>query len=327
LREANISLSPLDFVDLKIGRQVLTWGTGDLLFINDLFPKDWESFFIGRDDEYLKVPSDAVKFSFFLDKVNLDVIYSPLFNSSVYIDGSRLSYWNPILGRTAGRDFIFSDDDRNRFYHDSEFALRAYKNVRGTEFALYGYYGYWSTPEGFNPSTVELFYPKLAVYGASARTSLLGGIGNLEMGYYDSRDDRDGDDPLVANSEIMFLAGFERELMRDFTGGVQYFLEWMKDHDNYEDGLGGAPGRDEYRHLLTVRLTRLLMNRNLTLSLFTFYSPSDEDAYLRPKVHYKITDQCSAEIGGNIFLKSEAHTFFGQFYKNTNVYAGVRWGF
>ena len=327
LREANLSLSPLDFMDLKIGRQVLTWGTGDLLFINDLFPKDWKSFFIGRDDEYLKAPSDAVKFSFFLDFVNMDLIYSPVFNGSNYIDGSRLSYWNPILGRTAGRDFIFGDDERNRFFDDSEYALRLYKNVGSTELALYGYYGYWSTPEGFNPSSVELFYPKLAVYGASARTSLLGGIGNVEMGYYDSRDDREGDDPLVRNSELRFLVGFERELMRDFTGGFQYYLEWMKDHDEYEDGLGDAPGRDEYRHLLTMRLTKLMMNQNLKLSLFTYYSPTDDDAYLRPKVHYKITDQWSAEVGGNIFIKSDAHTFFGQFYKNTNAYAGIRWGF
>jgi hypothetical protein len=63
LREANIFTRPLDFVDLKVGRQILTWGTGDLLFINDLFPKDWESFFIGRDSEYLKAPSDAAKHS------------------------------------------------------------------------------------------------------------------------------------------------------------------------------------------------------------------------------------------------------------------------
>ena len=65
IREVNLSLSPLDKVDVKIGRQVLTWGTGDYLFVNDLFPKDYKSFFIGRSDEYLKKPSDAIKFSFF----------------------------------------------------------------------------------------------------------------------------------------------------------------------------------------------------------------------------------------------------------------------
>ncbi|MCH9022053.1 MAG: hypothetical protein IID32_04745, partial [Planctomycetes bacterium] len=77
LRAANLLTSPYDSMDLKIGRQVLTWGTGDLVFINDLFPKDWQSFFIGRDSEYLKAPSDAVKISLFSDPVNLDIVYTP----------------------------------------------------------------------------------------------------------------------------------------------------------------------------------------------------------------------------------------------------------
>ena len=52
LREANLGFSPQAITDIKIGRQILTWGTGDLLFINDLFPKDWPSFFSGRHVDY-----------------------------------------------------------------------------------------------------------------------------------------------------------------------------------------------------------------------------------------------------------------------------------
>ena len=53
IREAHVSASPFTWLDVKLGRQILTWGTGDLLFINDVFPKDFVSFFIGRDGEYL----------------------------------------------------------------------------------------------------------------------------------------------------------------------------------------------------------------------------------------------------------------------------------
>jgi hypothetical protein len=66
LREAHVLVFPSDFVDLKVGRQILTWGTGDLVFLNDLFPKDFQSFFIGRDESYLKAPSNSIKASFFL---------------------------------------------------------------------------------------------------------------------------------------------------------------------------------------------------------------------------------------------------------------------
>jgi hypothetical protein len=328
LRDLSLSFSPHDIVDVKLGRQILTWGTGDLLFVADFFPKDWVSFFIGRDTEYLKAPSNAARISLFFDFFNLDLVYVPEFCGSEYIDGSRLSYWNPLLGRIAGRDFVFHDDEPDDFGRDSEYTIRLSKNIDGTEFALYGYTGFWQTPEGVEPALSRLVYPELSIFAASIRDALFGGIGHLEIGYYDSRDDGSGKDPFIRNSEIRFLVGFERELSQDFTGGFQYYLEYMQDYEEYEGHLpSGMNKKDEYRHVLTLRLTKLLMNQNLTLSFFTYYSPSDEDGYMRPKINYKINDQWTAELGGNIFFGSDDHTFFGQFKKNTNAYAGIRFSF
>lgn len=326
LREFNLLFSPLEMMDVKIGRQVITWGTGDLLFINDLFPKDWESFFIGRDDEYLKAPSCAIKASLFFDFLDLDLVYVPLFNNSEYIDGSRISYWNSMLGRTAGQDFVFADEERDNYGSDFEFAARLAKTINGAEVALYSYYGFWKTPEGVIPAISRLFYPRLAVYGASLRAPLLGGIGNLEFGYYDSLEDHGGADPFIRNSEWRFLTGFEHELARDFTGSIQYYVEYMQDYRAYKQ-TAGPLAKDEFRHLLTLRLTKMLLNQNLRVSLFVYYSPSDKDSYLRPKVHYKINDSLAVDAGFNLFFGSDDHTFFGQFEDNTNIYTGLRWSF
>lgn len=326
-REANVLL-PFDFADVKIGRQVLTWGTGDLLFVNDLFPKDWQSFFIGRHDEYLKGPSDAVKASFFTDVVNLDLVYVPRFNPDCYIDGERLSYWSDALDRRAGEDDRVRDVERDDWFHDFEGALRVFKNFGGYEVAAYCYDGYWKSPAGMDPDTGQATFPSLSVYGASVRGPVGKGIGNLEVGYYDSRDDQGGDDPLVRNGEVRALIGYEQEIARDFTMGLQYYLEVMMDYGDYKRTLPAAiHARDEDRHVVTLRLTRLLLNQNLRLSLFAYYSPSDRDAYLRPKVHYKISDHWSAELGANVFLGSDPYTFFGQFENDSNVYLGARWAF
>jgi len=328
LREANVVFAPFDFLDVKLGRQVLTWGTGDLLFINDLFPKDWVSFLIGRDDEYLKAPSDAVKLSFFTDAANLDLVYTPRFRSDDYVTGSRLSYWSDALGNLAGQDARVHDSEPHRWLRDDEIALRLYKNIGGYEVALYGYRGFWRTPAGMNPATGKATFPRLAVYGASARGTVGKGIGNIEVGYYDSLDDRSGTNPFVRNSEARFLAGYEQEIGRDFTAGFQYYLEWMMDYGSYRRTLPpGVRPRDEFRHVLTTRLTKLLMNQNLRLSLFVFYSPSDADAYLRPKAHYKIDDHWAVEAGANFFLGARDHTFFGMFEENSNVYAALRFSF
>jgi hypothetical protein len=328
LREANLLIRPLTFTDLKVGRQILTWGTGDLIFINDLFPKDWNAFFIGRDPEYLKAPSDAIKLSFFFAFLNLDVVYTPRFDSDRFIDGSRISFYNGLLGLRSGRDAVVSVDKREDWFEEDEVAWRIYKNIRGYEVAAYGYKGYWKSPGGVDPILQRVTFPPLSVYGASVRGAVGRGIGNLELGYYDSENDRSGENPLIRNGEFRFLAGYEQEVFKNFTVALQYYLEYMLDHEAYLRTLPmGSPGTDENRHVLTVRFTHLLMNQNLILSFFTFYSPSDEDAYLRPKVHYKVTDAWSAEVGGNVFVGKEDHTFFGQFEKNSNVFTGVRYSF
>jgi hypothetical protein len=327
MREANVFLRPRDYMDLKVGRQILTWGTGDLVFINDLFPKDWQSFFIGRDTEYLKAPSDAAKISLFGDWANLDIIYTPRFDHDRFISGERISYWNSNLGRLAGQDAIVHTDKPNDWFRDSEIAARVYKNINNYELALYGYHGYWKSPGGQDITMSQAIFPDLNVYGASLRGAVGKGIANAEIGYYDSTDDQSGNDPLINNSEMRYLIGYTREIGKDFTMGLQYYIEQMLDFGAYKRNHPGDPARDEDRHLVTLRLTKLLMNQNLRCSLFTYYSPSDKDVYMRPNVNYKASDNVAVEVGSNIFFGDYPNTFFGQFQNNTNIYAGLRYSF
>ncbi len=327
MREANIFTRPTDFMDLKIGRQILTWGTGDLVFINDLFPKDWQSFLIGRDTEYLKAPSDAAKVSLFGEAVNLDIIYTPRFDPDRFISGERISYWNSNLGSTAGRNAIVHTDKPNDWFGDSEIAARLYKNISNYELALYGYHGYWKSPVGMNAATNQAIFPDLNVYGGSVRGTVGKGIGNAEIGYYESADDLSGKNPLISNSEMRYLLGYTQEIGRDFTMGLQYYIEQMLNYGPYKKNLPPGPARDRYRHLTTLRLTKLLMNQNLRLSLFTYYSPSDKDVYMRPNANYKVSDNLAVELGSNIFFGDYPNTFFGQFRDNTNIYTGLRYSF
>ncbi len=327
LRQANISFSVGENTDVKIGRQILTWGTGDLIFINDLFPKDWNSFFIGRDVEYLKAPSDSVRIRTF-SLVNVDAVYTPRFASDRFIDGRRISYWNSSLGRTAGRDAVVKTESRSQWFTDYEAAVRIYKNVNGVEAAVYAYRGYWKSPAGSSADGSKALFPRLNVYGASARWHAVGGICNVETGYYDSVDDRDGNDPLIRNGEWRILTGYERELARDFTAAFQAYLERMTDYAAYKKNLpAGMHPKDHNRVVLTTRLTKLAMNQNLTLSAFVFFSPTDSDSYTRLRASYKVTDDWLVEVGANVFAGSHDYTFFGQFEDASNVYAAARYSF
>ncbi len=348
LREANVQFSPFPWADVKIGRQILTWGTGDMLFINDLFPKDWQSFFIGRDVEYLKAPSDALKVSMFTHIMNADFVWVPLFNPDRYITGERLSYWNPLTGQLEGRNLQLSTDEPNRWFRDMEWHARLYRNLtlfdKTYQIAGYYYNGFWKSPGGFNPENNHAIFPRLQVWGGSARGPVWKGIGNVEVGYYDSTQDAHGKNPFINNDEFRFMLGYEQNMEdifktiagqkygtmigRDLTFGTQYYSEWMMNYGRYRNTLPpGIDPRDEVRQLVTFRVTKLLMDQNLELSLFTYFSPSDVDVYMRPQVSYKLTDYWTVDAGANLFFGQETHTFFNQFDKNSNVYMGLRFSF
>jgi len=327
LRVLRLSFRPLRSVDLQLGRQIITWGTGDLLFINDLFPKDWQSFFIGRDEEYLKAPSDAVRAGWFGSKISLDLVYTPTFDPDRYIRGERISFFDPQTGEARGDDAPLRTDRPDEPFDDDEIALRVYGRVGPWEITGYGYDGFWKSPAGFDPLSGRGTFPALSVLGAGARGPLGPGIVSVETGYYDSRSDRDGSDPLIANGELRLLVGYEMELARELTGGFQYYLEHMLDHDAYLENLPAGEPRDENRHVLTVRLTRLLRSQTVTASLFVYYSPSDRDGYVRPRLTYALNDAWILEGGANLFFGDEDHTFFGQFDKGSNVYGAVRFSF
>lgn len=325
-REAWAFLRPTEFLDLKIGRQVLTWGTGDLVFLNDLFPKDWQSYFLGRDAEYLKAPCDSAKISLFSEHINADIVVTPRFARDRFITGQYVSYWNGMLGRLAGNESQLHYNVPDHWFEDTEYAVRLYRTVKAYELAFYGYLGFWKGPAGLNPLGEGIF-PRLHVYGASARGPIAGGIGNIEVAWYNSLEDPDGRDPSINNSEMRYLVGFTREIGRDFTGSVQYYVEQLLDYHHYREHFEGDHPRDELRHVLTLQLTKLLMHQNLELSLAGYWSPSDADAYLRPKALYKWTDHISQELGANIFLGRQDNTMFGQYKANTNVYMALRYSF
>ncbi|MBI3989129.1 MAG: hypothetical protein HY347_05890 [candidate division NC10 bacterium] len=328
VREVYIDSPPIPKVDVRIGRQILTWGTGDFLFVNDLFPKDYLSFFIGRQSQYLKVASDALKASLFVEPLSLDVVAIPFFTPDRVPTGERLSFFDGLSGRIVGKDADLTLEEPKETFGNTEVTLRLLGHFQSYEVALYGFTGFFHSPVGVkDPMKRVLFYPKLNVYGASTRGPALGGIANVEIGYYDSREDRAGRDPFVENPSIKYLVGYERQPWADFTLGVQYFLDQMLKFDRFQASLPpGAPTRDELRHLLTLRLTQFLRYQTIELSLFVFYSPSDGDSYVRPSVSYKVTDNLTAVLGANLFSGGRS-TPFGQLDADDNLYLRLTYSF
>jgi hypothetical protein len=322
----------LDFIsskwDLRIGRQIMTWGLGDLIFINDVFPKDYEAFFSGRPLEYLKKGHDGVKVGIYPGFVSFEIVVIPFFEPNRFPDSKRFRMFDPAPG--------VSHHEREKpaqTLENTEIALRAYRDIAGFDASLYFYRGFLRQPSIIldNPTTPTIltdFYPELTELGFSLQGRAIDGILSLEAGYYESRQDKGGTDPAIPNSSTRFLAGYQRQVWEDFTVGLQYYGEYMHDYAEYEKSHpAGFPKEHRLHDLVTVRLTQLLRHQTLRLSFFSFYSPSDRDYLLNPEIKYNFTDHIWAAVGGLIFGGNETRLQFGQLDMNDNVYAQLRYEF
>ncbi len=308
-RRINVEFSPATFIDIKAGRQTLTWSTGDFVFINDLFAKDWDSFFLGRDIEYLKAPVDGAKASFFFDALNINIVYATKFGADRFVDGRRVSFFDRTTNTFRGQDDPLIFDRPGGWSDDDEVAARAYRSIDAFEVALFYYNGFWNSPAGQDTFNGRAIFPKLSVYGGSLKGPLAGGIAWAETSYYDSTVDA-ASNSLIRNSDLRLLAGFEKEIATELTARIQYNLEHKI---NPNDDLNALPSfalldnRD--KHLVTLRVTKLMLRQNLELSAFNFYSPSHKDGYVRFNASYKISDDLRIQMRWKFFLWFERQYF------------------
>ncbi len=321
--------------DLRIGRQIITWGVGDLVFINDVFPKDYEAFFSGRPLEYLKIGSDAIKIGIYPSFASAEIIIIPLFepnNIPVYPYSTRLWGFDPRPAVKEPRRLI----EPPNTLENTELALRIYRNISDFDVSIYYYRGFYRRPYFLpdkipSPSKIDYQYPELTVYGVSLQGQALNGVLSLEGGFYDSRQDRAGTEPPIPNQTTRLLIGYQNQVWEDFTVGLQYYALYMHDYNeaktNIELRAPGCPLEEDLQDVITVRLTHMFLHQTLRLSFFAFLGVADNDYLLIPEVKYNFTDHLWASLGANIFSGKKNWSQFGSLKDNDNLYLQVRYEF
>lgn len=302
----------------RLGRQIITWGVGDLLFVNDTFPKDWGAFFTGQPVQYLKLGSDALKLNAYPGAANVELVVAA-FRPDNLPDGQRFLFADPL---PAGLPRRLDEPG------DPELSGRLSHYLDNWEVAGYAARTHYRSPAWrVGTSEISGTYPRLNTLGASLTGPLGKGVLSLEAGYYDSPQDRSGRDPSIENSQVRALAGYSRQLWEDATLGLQLYGEWMRDYAAYRDTLPvGFPVKDRLRKLATLRLTQLFAYQTVTFNLFAFLGLSENDYYIIPSLRYAFSDNLWAEMGFNLFGGDRMGTF-GAMRDNRNIYVTVRYAF
>jgi len=114
-------------------------------------------------------------------------------------------------------------------------------------------------------------------------------------------------------------------LLPRFTAAAQFYLEWTQDYTELQQHQPSSYLADEYRQLWTLDLRYRTPQDNLTLSLFSFYSPTDDDYYLRPTAAYRLSDSWLLSAGLNLLGGDLRHTPFAQMEDGSNAFLRLRY--
>lgn len=309
--------------DLRVGRQVITWGVGDLAFVNDVFPKDHEALFAGRPLEYLKRGVDAVKLGVYPQFASFEWVVAPQFRASRIPDATRFHLYDPMPALTNRVTEKPSHGDMG---------LRIYRDVGGWDAAAYLYRGYQRTPSVrpdsmSAPTRLTFFYPELSTYGASLSGRVGEGVVSLEAAYYDSRQDRAGTDFAVPNSQTRLLIAYQLQPWEDFSLNLQYYAEHMHAYDAYRASLPpGFPADKRRSHTASLRATQFLLHQTLRLSVYASRNTSTGDYFINPELRYSFTDRVWGALGANVF-GGKPWGPFGQLARDDNLYVQLRYEF
>lgn len=359
VREARIKLTPFEWMDLSLGKQVNTWGVADMLFINDLFPKNWVANFLGQSMEDMKDSANSYRMTTYFGNTTFDLVYHPEFAPDTTPTGCRFAVYNPNVLLDSTQSKLVTDTstcgvktDTGRDtgkYNDSETAARLQLKAGDFDLALYTYDGFYKNPKGltYDGSTLSGYYPALHVNGLSAEGQLGPGIFTFEAGLYDSKEDTDGDNAFIENSATKTLVGYRLDMAAWFSFGLQAYQETMANYANYETsivtlyqnfGMTAAQAKlqdayiyrkEEVHNTYTLRMTFKVQQETLWINTFVYARPEDHDNLVKFDVTKRVDNNLELAMGTNIFGgdANYADREFGMFQDQDNAFMRVRYNY
>jgi hypothetical protein len=320
VREAYLS-GPGKALDLTVGKEITTWGVGDLIFLADVFPKDWVAFITGAPIEYLKKGSVAAKADYYAGGTTVEAVWIPLFEPDTLPSGKKLAFFSPFPKGTAVRTVEPASTPAN-----SELGLRVSRIVRDYDTSLYLYSGWDRRPSpNFAASSFE--FHRLRMAGLSFQGPLREYLLSGEAAYYRT-DDGSGTDPAVPNPSVKWLLSLERTLRGNRVVSFQFFQELMLHHGSYESTLPpGSPRQPRLETVLTARYRDTLRRETVKRTLFVLYNPADQDYFVNAEWRQDLSDTVWYAVGLNLFGGEHRWTQYGQFEKDSNLYFTLRRSF
>ena len=315
--------------DVRVGRQVIIWGKADGVQITDIVsPPDYTEF-ITRDLEEIRLPVDAAKFRLLGDKIDVELIWIPVFKAAVLPSAGNPWAVEPEIPEEV-RVTASSVEKPEVSLENSEIALKVSAFLSGLDVAASVFHTWDDNPAmhrtitGDDEGEVEIhFSPKhhrMTVFGLEFSRPLADFVFRGEVAYYLGRffePQSITGNPLEKNA-LQWLGGVDWTPGNDWSVIAQLTGTAVVDHES-------EMAVEKHAMSATLHVSKKLMRQTLTLSNMLYYDVREQDFFDRIKTEYAVTDDLHLLAGVDVFGGSGGS--FGRYRDNSQVWVKAKYNF
>ena len=305
--------------DLKIGKQIFSWGKADGFNPTDnLNPRDYIDLFV--EEEKIGVP--AINLLYYWNDFAFDLVFIPTYTPTrLPLTNARHSFLDPETQFVINGRELPSDK-----WSSSQTGIRVLKHVSGWDLSVSYYDGYddltLATIESDQSLTPR--YNRTRVVGADFATTFggLGVHGEAAQFFYDGSKNED---------YLQFILGIDYNWTNViYDHDIFLILEYMGDTT--------TQSREDKRPAFATGLGRVFRNSFISTVTYKFSDTLELETKLannldhhmsyviNPEINYDITDQFKLSFGID-FIEGNQTTFFGQFDNDDRSYFFLRYSF
>ncbi len=333
----------LDNLDLRIGKQRVTWGTADKLnVVDNLNPDDLEDILdFGR-----KIPTMSLRFDYYPGDFTITGVAIPVFTPARSLSTSwetPISFPLPpeLTLRTLDDEIILPE---NRPQDSATLGLKIKNTLLGYDLSLSYVYGRddWALPTiaeiipvdtlGTTDVHLTLEYPKQHIAGMDI-AGTIGDIGIWAEGAVFFPEEKIYTNVTSPNGTQKQLVLDDAPYFKYVIGGDYTFRNGLYLNAQYLHGFFTDRGVDNLEDYFFVAIEKKFFHEELKVratfaaEIADFDDIGNHSAYFGgPELTYYPVDNVEIVMGG-LLLEGNSSTQFGQFSKNDEIYIQVNYSF
>ena len=296
LREAYFDYAG-KYLEVKAGRQIVTWGVADGLRITDLIsPMDYTEF-MANDYDDIRVPVNAINLKYPGESFSAELVFVPVPEYFVMPSGED-NPWSMPVPEGVSMDLSGTPE---KHIKNSEVGTRLRFFLENLDFSL-------TALRTFNksPVTIAEYDPEtksVVIQGIYKPMYVLGGDFSIPVSEFVVRGEMAGyfGEPIALNDSRRYrlrktfnaLLGLDWYAGDNWTFMVQYMHKVIMD---YRKELG----MDQNTSMVTARISKEVLNNTLKLSVYGMYDIDNVSFYIRPAADYLLNDQITLSLGADI---------------------------